>query len=222
MKKKSPSYFWTSYADLMTSLFFVMLVLFVLTTVMLKRQSDIYEAERNATQEELDEIRKVQESTKDLSKEYFEFRPEYQKYVLKVKCFFPVRQYDINLLTDETRRQLYEAGQEIERFLYNHKSSRTNNIENKYLLIIEGQASKNSQEWTDYNYNLSFQRAYALMKFWKDVCGINFGDNCEVQITGSGDGRYNIDSMRDANEETNQRFLIHIIPKNIYENSTNK
>lgn len=56
------------------------------------------------------------------------------------------------------------------------------------------------------------------MKYWKDVCGINFGKNCEVQIAGSGDGRYNIETMRDKMYEVNnQRFLIHIIPKNIIE-----
>lgn len=70
--------------------------------------------------------------------------------------------------------------------------------------------------WTDRNYDLSFERAYSLMKYWKDDCGINFGNNCEVQIAGSGDGRYNIETMRDQNiEANNQRFLIHIIPKNI-------
>lgn len=37
---KHNSFFWASYADLMTSLFFIMLVLFILTTVMLKRQVD--------------------------------------------------------------------------------------------------------------------------------------------------------------------------------------
>ena len=45
MSKKS--FFWASYADLMTSLFFIMLTLFVLTIVMLKRQSEATETELN-------------------------------------------------------------------------------------------------------------------------------------------------------------------------------
>lgn len=71
------------------------------------------------------------------------------------------------------------------------------------------------------------------MRFWKDVCKIDFGANCEIQIAGSGDGRYNFGYTggektkrfykldhtlmreRGVNERENQRFVIHIIPKNI-------
>jgi len=38
MKKKNGDIFWMSFSDLMTSLFFVVLVLYVLTYVMLKKQ----------------------------------------------------------------------------------------------------------------------------------------------------------------------------------------
>ena len=37
-EKKNKSYFWASYADLMTSLFFVMLMLFVVAVVQTKRK----------------------------------------------------------------------------------------------------------------------------------------------------------------------------------------
>lgn len=162
-----------------------------------------------ATERELTEIKLVQKSTKDLSKQYFEYNPFYKKYVLKVHCFFEELHYEIGELPKGTRKQLAAAGDEIQKFLLKHK-------DNKYLLIIEGQASRNSMRWTDRNYDLSFERAYSLMKYWKDDCSINFGNNCEVQIAGSGDGRYNIETMRDQNiEANNQRFLIHIIPKNI-------
>lgn len=200
--KHKESFFWTSYSDLMTSLFFIMLVLFVLVIVLLHKRME-------ATERELTEIRLVQKSTKDLSKQYFEYNPFYKKYVLKVHCFFEELHYEIGELPKGTRKQLAAAGDEIQKFLLKHK-------DNKYLLIIEGQASRNSMRWTDRNYDLSFERAYSLMKYWKDDCSINFGNNCEVQIAGSGDGRYNIETMRDQNiEANNQRFLIHIIPKNI-------
>lgn len=200
--KHKESFFWTSYSDLMTSLFFIMLVLFVLVIVLLHKRME-------ATERELTEIKLVQKSTKDLSKQYFEYNPFYKKYVLKVHCFFEALHYEIGELPKGTRIQLAAAGDEIQKFLLKHK-------DNKYLLIIEGQASRNSMRWTDRNYDLSFERAYSLMKYWKDDCGINFGNNCEVQIAGSGDGRYNIETMRDQNiEANNQRFLIHIIPKNI-------
>lgn len=200
--KHKESFFWTSYSDLMTSLFFIMLVLFVLVIVLLHKRME-------ATERELTEIKLVQKSTKDLSKQYFEYNPFYKKYVLKVHCFFEELHYEIGELPKGTRKQLAAAGDEIQKFLLKHK-------DNKYILIIEGQASRNSMRWTDRNYDLSFERAYSLMKYWKDDCSINFGNNCEVQIAGSGDGRYNIETMRDQNiEANNQRFLIHIIPKNI-------
>ena len=125
------------------------------------------------------------------------------------------------------------AGTEIKKFL-------DRNENNQYLLIIEGQASRNSVKQTDANYNWSFQRAFTLMKFWKDICHIDFGVNCEIQIAGSGDGRYNVGYTggettdrfkqldatlmreRGSNELENQRFIIHIIPKNIIENAEKK
>ena len=95
-KKKKESYFWTSYSDLMTSLFFIMLVLFVLVIALLHQRLV-------ATKTELDEIKKVEESTKNLSKDYFEYKKEYKKYVLKISVNYPAGQSDINFLPLETK-----------------------------------------------------------------------------------------------------------------------
>lgn len=70
--KQKESFFWTSYSDLMTSLFFIMLVLFVLVIVLLHKRME-------ATERELAEIKLVQKSTEDLSKQYFEYNPFYKK-----------------------------------------------------------------------------------------------------------------------------------------------
>lgn len=221
MSQKKESFFWTSYSDLMTSLFFIMLTLFVLVIVLLHKRME-------ATEKQLEEIKKVEASTKELGRtKYYAYRPEYKKYVLNVWCYFA--QLKSGLADLQTNAQdLRNAGIEIEQFL-------TRNKDNKYLLIIEGQASRNSPDWTERNYGLSFQRALTLMKFWKDTCKIDFGANCEIQIAGSGDGRYNfgytggenterfkeLDATlmreRGGKEKDNQRFIIHIIPKNIIE-----
>lgn len=216
MAKKKESYFWTSYSDLMTSLFFIMLTLFILTVVLLNQRM-------RATQDELDKIKTIQNSTKELERKdgYFEYNEEYEKFALKIDVFFPVLQTSFDYLSDECKDELSKAGDEVVRFLDRHK-------ENKYLLIIEGQASKNSQNWMHQNYQLSFDRAKNLMIFWLpkfkkywhddlDPLSLpNKVENCEIQIAGSGDGRLNINSMRDKfQEEKNQRFLIYIIPKNI-------
>ena len=203
MAEKRESFFWTSYSDLMTSLFFIMLVLFVLVIVLLHKRMEV-------TENQLAEIKKVEMSTKDLSRDYFGYNPTYKKYVLRVHCQFKELHFNISELSPATRKQLQNAGKEIQQFLKKHK-------EYKYLLIVEGQASKNGPQWTDRNYSLSYARALSLIKFWQNDCGVDFGKNCEVQISGSGDGRYNVESMRMKKEVNNQRFLIHIIPKNIIE-----
>ena len=222
MARKKESFFWTSYSDLMTSLFFIMLTLFILVIVLLHKRME-------TTEKQLEEIKKVEASTKELERsQYYAYKPEYKKYVLNVKCFFQESKSSLIDLETDTA-SLHKAGEEMEQFLSRN--------DNKYLLIIEGQASRNSIKQTDLNYSLSFQRALTLMKFWKDICHIDFGTNCEIQIAGSGDGRYNFgytggeetsrfDELdktlmreRGDKEVENQRFVIHIIPKNIIEDA---
>lgn len=226
MSEKKESFFLTSYADLMTSLFFIMLTLFVLVIVLLHKRME-------ATEQQLEAIKKVEASTKELGKsKNFAYKAEYKKYVLDVRCFFEETKYHLSDLQADTAR-LHQAGTEIKEFLDRNKT-------NQYLLIIEGQASRNSERFTDANYDWSFQRALTLMKFWKDICHIDFGTNCEIQIAGSGDGRYNfgytggenterfrlLDATlmreRGYKERENQRFVIHIIPKNIIEDAEKK
>ena len=200
MKVKKESFFWTSYSDLMTSLFFIMLVLFVLVIILLHNRME-------ATETQLQAIKEVVNSTKDLKGDYFVYRDDYKKYILNISCPFPIDKYDINELSEYTKNDLLSAGKEITSFLNRHS-------DNQYIVIIEGQASKDRWEAMDHNYVLSFNRALALRKYWND-CGLDFGDNCEMQISGSGDGRLNVNSMREDSEELNQRFLIYILPKNI-------
>ena len=57
MKKSKESFFWTSYSDLMTSLFIIMLVLFVLVIVLLNKRME-------ATIIELEDIKKELERLK--------------------------------------------------------------------------------------------------------------------------------------------------------------
>lgn len=229
MQRKKESYFWTSYSDLMTSLFFIMLVLFILTVVLLNKRMQ-------ATATELAAIKKVVNSTKELNnnpESLFVYKPQYKKYVLNVKCFFDETKTSLADMQANSVK-LRRAGIEIRAFL-------NRNVNNQYMMIIEGQASRNSRKQTLMNYDYSFRRALTLMSFWKDVCKIDFGSNCEIQIAGSGDGRYNfgytgnndyldskfneLDSLlmreRGVNEKNNQRFVIHIIPKNIIEDEKN-
>lgn len=198
MADRKESFFWTSYSDLMTSLFFIMLTLFVLVIVLLHKRMEV-------TESKLDEINKVVNSTKDLNSKYFDYRAEYKKYVLNISVIYPGGVSDLSKIDKDKRDSLFEAGREIKQFLDNHKDY-------QYLLIVEGQASQDSYSR---NYELSYERALGLIRYWIVDRKLSFGDNCEIQITGSGDGKIPTNSMREKNEISNQRFLIHILPKNI-------
>ena len=216
MKKGKESFFWTSYSDLMTSLFIIMLVLFVLVIVLLHKRMESTILEKERIEKILEEIKKVEGSTRDLEGKYFSYNKEYEKFILNIDCHFPVNKYEINLLNESTRAELMDAGKQVKDFLERHS-------ENQYLVIVEGQASADSDAWTEYNYNLSFQRALSLVKFWGTNPDVKFSDkNCELQIAGSGDGRLSAKTMRETINEKNQRFLIYIIPKNIIKNETAK
>ena len=202
-KKEREPYFWTSYSDLMTSLFFVMLVLFVLTITLLHTRIVASEKERAATQSQLDKIAEIEESVNRIDANYFEYNDIYKKHILKIKVNFPVGVSEMISVDSNTRNQLLKAGIAIQTSL-NELKKEFPDI--KYLLIIEGQSSNDSYAR---NYELSYERALALNKFWLDS-NVDFGDNCEVIISGSGIGG----TMRDTNKEiNNQRFLIHIVPK---------
>lgn len=203
MSKKNRKYnFWTGYSDLMTSLFFVMLMLFVLTIVLLHHRIVASEKERAATQLQLEKIKEIEESLKGIDGTYFEYNDNYKKHVLKISVNFPVGKANMNSIDSVTQNDLKEAGKSIIKSIDNINKEHPGI---QYLLVIEGQASKDSYT---YNYELSYNRALSLSRFWNEN-GVDFGDNCEVLISGSGTGG----TMRDENESNNQRFLIHLIPK---------
>ncbi|MDR2066034.1 MAG: hypothetical protein LBP85_10070 [Prevotellaceae bacterium] len=197
-KNKKESFFWTSYSDLMTSLFFVMLVLFMLVIVLLHNKI----SEQALKLEEFEKIEEIKKSLNNIDSTYFAYNSEYKKHILKIRVNFPKGQSSMDNIDYDTQENLKRAGWVVQNQI---NETTKENPEIQYLLIIEGQASKDN--YTQ-NYELSYERALALSRFWEDS-GIVFGKNCEVLISGSGTGG----SMRDKYERNNQRFLIHIIPK---------
>lgn len=212
-EKKSKSFFWASYADLMTSLFFVMLMLFVVVVVELNKKKGEIEIEVEKLAAQLQKAQEIENATLGLESEYFEYKGEYKKHKLTIDVSFPTRQSDIELYVPKaTKDSLLAAGRKAKAFI---DSTTAIHPGIQYLLIIEGQASRDSYP---HNYELSYERAYSLKKFWEkgDSLGpILFNDtNCEVLICGSGDGKQSgTGLMRETNERLNQRFLIHILPK---------
>jgi len=207
MKKPTKrAYFWTSYSDLMTNLFFIMLVLFVLSIALLHREIRDIEIERNATKAELAKINEIREAIQNIDTTYFEYNPDYKKHILKTIVKFKIGSSDINDLDERIKKELMDVKGTISKFLGELVQKDKNA---SYLLVIEGQASKD-----DYylNNQLSYERALALFKYWfPESNSLSFGDfPCEIVIAGAGfwDGK----PRSNINDE-NQRFLIQIMPK---------
>lgn len=205
---KKESFFWASYSDLMTSMFFVMLVLFVLVIAIQHRTMVNIGKERDATQAQMDKIIEIENAIKTVdSSAYFLYKHEFKKHILNIQVNFPTGSASLESVSNNTLSELIKAGRVIERFI--------NNVTQEYplvqyLLIIEGQASKDTYSR---NYELSYERALALKRYW-DNANIYLGNKCEVLISGSGDGKFSgTNFMRETYEPDNQRFLIHIIPK---------
>ncbi|MDR0604980.1 MAG: hypothetical protein LBG80_11820 [Bacteroidales bacterium] len=161
-KAKKESFFWTSYSDLMTSLFFIMLVLFVLTVVLLNKKMIEIKANEEATKEQLAKIEEIEQATKDINPVYFEYNEKYKKHILKINVNFPIGIANINSIDDITRQKLIEAGRAIQNLI----GQKTQEYGIQYLLVIEGQASRD--KWgEENNYKLSYERALSLRNFWK-------------------------------------------------------
>ena len=160
-----------------------------------------YEQTRLAVmEEEYLKLREIQKAIEQLDPRYFVYQPQFKRHVVKPQVLFPKGSKEI---PETYHIMLKEAGKALQKMT--HKLDPDDNI--KYLLIIEGMASKDDYEK---NYELSYDRALALYQLWERE-GISFdSDRFEVIISGSGERGVGRD-MR--NESNNQRFLVQVSPK---------
>ena len=196
---KNNNFFWVSFSDLMTSLFFIMMVLFVVTIGYLQFQ-------KKATEEQLKKIEEIQAAVQQLPEQYFSYQKEYKRFKLNKEIGFGKKSHQIDTMH---YKYLIEVGNSIQDLVNNlYSNKKFEDFDIKYQIVIEGMASKDSYPL---NFELSYERALALYRLWKKE-GISFDPEiCEIQIAGSG-----TDGVREysgADEEKNQQFLIHIIPK---------
>lgn len=207
-KRKPESFFWTSYSDLMTSMFFVMLVLFVLTVALLQNKMIQTEKEKEHLEALIAKGEQIEKSIEKIDNRYFDYNDTYKRHTLKnVRASFRTGSSDINDISAEDRATLESAGKAIQEMLVTAKDSIP---EARYLVIIEGQSSKDGYA---YNYELSYSRALSLVKFWSSK-NITFDDlPCEVIISGSGQSSQFRELPDIPGNKDNQRFVIHIIPK---------
>lgn len=223
---KKNNIFWISYSDLMTSLFFIMLVLFVLSIGYLKiknieneRLVQELRKKQEVTEQEKKKIKEINEALKNIDPQNFEYNETYKKHILKIELIdnngnigFPTGSSNILDLNFETRMKLRKAGNNL---ISKMKDLTKKNPNLQYLIIIEGQASKDFWPGND---ELSYRRAISLRDFWfksnnqsaQEFLKENL-PNCEVIIGGS--GQYGVPRSTPDIPPANQRFLVTIIPK---------
>ena len=211
-KNRNGSLFWISYADLMTSLFFVMLVLFVISV----SRMQIALTEANVTIKQQQQILQLDNQFKILSASseliYIEENKIFtSKELLGIDIFMP----ESDEIKNEHSETIRRVGHSIESIL---KELNHQNPDLSYLLVIEGTAAiplENLKSGTynpdlQYPYMLSYKRALAVYNFWRRDSIDLRKYNAEVLICGSGFNGRNRDTQ---NEDNNKRFVIQILPK---------
>ena len=218
MRGKNRDSFWLSYVDVMTTLFAIMVVLFAVSYSRFR----IKEAELRQLADKYEEIKSIYDMVEKIDSSYFEFNKEYVKHIFKIQVKYQPKEFDVHKLeadrynkveADSLRSRIKEAGRVIESTIRQLQESDSTKQDIKYLVVIEGQASRipfNDGPWKNNN-TLSYLRALHLHQFWKEEAGIDFSNmkKCELVISGSGEEGVPRDSLI---EENNQRFLIHIVP----------
>ncbi len=218
-REKYKDSFWLSYSDLMTSLFFIMLVLFVVCIGKMKYDNAALENERNQANAEKEQLKRIlqldaqfEELSKSSALQYVE-----EKKMFVAKDFIGIEIFNH---LDDTIKPEYIAtvdavGQSLQDVV---KRLHEKNPDLNFQLVIEGNAAIPWQQLQNHSYNpdnvsmyeLSYHRALALYRRWLSK-GIDLRKyNTEVIIAGSGFNGINRDNKV---EENNKRFVIQIIPK---------
>ncbi|MBE8712691.1 hypothetical protein [Sphingobacterium hungaricum] len=223
MSKRSESnVFWVSFSDLMTSLFFIVLVLFVVTFVN-NRNTIVAQAKQ------LKVYKEVEESLKPLKQDssLFSYDERYKRFLLSFDVKFEIGKAEINAQDlnnyDITRTKILDAGKKLKSVLdtvvndaLQQNVEGGNNV--TYLVVISGYASKldnadDSPMGLFSEYQLSYARAYSLWRFWIKN-GIDFENKkykglIDLQLAGNGWGGVG----RAVQEDKNQRFVVQVVPK---------
>lgn len=233
-KKNSKDFFWPSYVDVMTNLFAITLVLFVVSFFLFKGKN----AELEETNAQLEVIReeyvRVQAMNKAIQEwdnnPYFKYDVKHQKHILTLPFEYGTDRCEIpsGLKNPEVEGDIKKVGESIIQTInelltqYVEADSLKQSFNIKFLVVIEGQASRIGGE--EYNDILSYRRALYLKKYWLNPAnnvsynGLTFTDpnlKCELIVSGSGFSGSPREpeflSTGKANP-ANQRFLVHIVP----------
>lgn len=215
---KKSNFFWVGFADLMTSLFFIMLVLYVvsftlfkikineLNSVNQKLDSLIIDLEKNKKllliqAEKAKIIEDVEKNLEPLIKNasLFRYEEKYKRFTLSFDVKFIVGKTNIDenslINSQETIKKIAIVGKELENtinILISKKNSNPSMKNVSYLLIIAGYSSELVNENLFEEYERSYKRAFYLWDYWKKL-GIDFENSkynglVDLQISGNGWG----------------------------------
>ena len=212
-QKRRQDSFWLSYSDLMTSLFFIMLVLFIVCIIKMKgtqNQLTNLLGQTQATVEQYKNILQLENQFKELSESStLRYDEEHKTFIAKDFEGIEIFESERSVIKPEYLETVDRVGRDLDQLL----SKLDKNF--NYLLVIEGNAAnRNNNPWPadrEYNYKLSYERSLALYDRWTKVDHLNLRQyNTEIQICGSGLNGINRDKRV---EDNNKRFVIQIIPK---------
>ena len=240
MSERNSNTFWLSYSDLMTSLFFIMLVLFIVFMGKLNKTNKELEGtnkeleekntalntaiettktaleEANASKAQLEMILQLDKQFKELSESSALVYNENNKtFVAKDLIGIEIFQPNDDVIKQEYLVTVDSVGRSLQEIV---KRLNQQNPQLSFQLVIEGNAaipyedlvSKTFNADSGEMYKLSFRRALALYYRWKSI-GLDLrGYNTEILICGSGFNGINRDMKK---EDNNKRFVIQITPK---------
>lgn len=116
----SKSSFWPSYVDIMTTLFTIMLVLFVVSYSRFK----IKEKELSIMADKYEEIKSIYKAVENIDSTYFEFNSQYIKHIFRIQVTYQKGKFSLYQLQDDIknqaaadilRKKIIAAGNEIKR-----------------------------------------------------------------------------------------------------------
>lgn len=204
MDRNKNGTFWPSYVDIMTTLFAIMLVLFVVSFGRFKMKELEQERTMHMLQSLVDEYENIITVYSTVgsidSTDFFDYDGKYLKHLFTVDVEYQPKEYKVDRLklditnpdlANQKRKDIISAGNLVKNTIMKLENNDSINGNIKFLVVIEGQSSKvrfDDGDWYN-NYTLSYLRARFINEYWKDN-GINIDDipRCELIISGSGEG----------------------------------
>ena len=138
--------FWPSYVDIMTTLFAIMLVLFVVSYSRFK----IKNKELKELADKYTEIKSIYKAVENIDSTYFEFNSQYVKHIFRIQVTYQTGEFSLykwqgdisdKSFADSLWKSIILAGNEIKRTIEQLQKNDSIRQDIKYLVVVEGQAS---------------------------------------------------------------------------------